>query len=192
MKSFEVNRTESQGEFPLSHIFMGLEDSEVIQLLFGGRASAAEILQNLHVKLDDSAEYMYVNEANGNVVVRGEYLLSASEKLLYLDIIHELVHIKQYREGRELFDSRFSYVDRPTELEAYRITLDEARKIGMTEEEIEDYLYVEWISKKEHKKLAKTLGVNGPRQGKMTQWIFSVPSFMYACTRFLVKISKSR
>jgi len=169
---FGVNRepllTNTAQEFPFSHIFMGLEDSEVIQSLFGGRASAAEILQNLHVKLDDSAEYMYVNGANGNVVVRGEYLRSASEKLLYLDIIHELVHVKQYREGRELFDSRFSYVDRPTELEAYRITLDEARKIGMTEEEIEDYLYVEWISKKEHRKLAKALGVNGPRQGKIT------------------------
>jgi len=168
MRIFEVNRTELQGEFPLSHIFSGLEDSEVVQSLFGGRASAAEILRNLRVKLDDSAEYMYVNDANGNIVVRGEYLRSASERLLYLDIIHELVHVKQYREGRELFDSRFSYVERPTELEAYRITLDEARKIGMTEEEIEDYLYVEWISKKEHKKLAKTLGVNGQRrrQGK--------------------------
>ena len=168
MRIFEVNRTELQGEFPLSHIFSGLEDSEVVQSLFGGRASAAEILQNLRVKLDDSAEYMYVNDANGNIVVRGEYLRSASERLLYLDIIHELVHVKQYREGQELFDSRFSYVERPTELEAYRITLDEARKIGMTEEEIEDYLYVEWISKKEHKKLAKTLGVNGQRrrQGK--------------------------
>jgi len=168
MRIFEVKRTELQGEFPLSHIFSGLEDSEVVQSLFGGRASAAEILRNLRVKLDDSAEYMYVNDANGNIVVRGEYLRSASERLLYLDIIHELVHVKQYREGRELFDSRFSYVERPTELEAYRITLDEARKIGMTEEEIEDYLYVEWISKKEHKKLAKTLGVNGQRrrQGK--------------------------
>ena len=168
MRIFEVNRTELQGEFPLSHIFSGLEDSEVVQSLFGGRASAAEILRNLRVKLDDSAEYMYVNDANGNIVVRGEYLRSASERLLYLDMIHELVHVKQYREGRELFDSRFSYVERPTELEAYRITLDEARKIGMTEEEIEDYLYVEWISKKEHKKLAKTLGVNGQRrrQGK--------------------------
>jgi hypothetical protein len=93
-------------------------------------------------------------------------LRSASEKLLYLDIIHELVHVKQYRQGRDLFDSKFSYVDRPTELEAYKITLDEARKIGMTEEEIEDYLYVEWITKKEHKKLAKTLGVNGQRRRK--------------------------
>ena len=123
-------------------------------------------MRNLRVKLDDSAEYMYVNDADGSIIVRGEYLRSASENLLYLDIIHELVHVKQYRQGRDLFDSKFSYVDRPTELEAYKITLDEARKIGMTEEEIEDYLYVEWITKKEHKELAKTLGVNGQRRPK--------------------------
>jgi hypothetical protein len=168
MRNFEVNRTESHGEFPLSHIFIGLENSEVIQSLFGGKEQAAETLRNLHVKLDDSAEYMYVNDADGSIIVRGEYLRSASEKLLYLDIIHELVHVKQYHEGRNLFDSNYSYVDRPTELEAYKITLDVARKMGMTEEEIEDYLYVEWITKKEHKKLAKTLGVNGRtrRKGK--------------------------
>jgi len=166
MRGFEVNRKESHGEFPLSRIFIGLEGSEVIQSLFGGRELAAETLRNLHVRLDDSAEYMYVNDKDGSIIVRGEYLRSASENLLYLDIIHELVHVKQYRQGRDLFDSKFSYVDRPTELEAYKITLDEARKIGMTEEEIEDYLYVEWISKKEHKKLAKTLGVNGQRRRK--------------------------
>jgi hypothetical protein len=164
MRGFEVNRTVSHGEFPLSQIFIGLEDSEAVQSLFGGKGPAAETLRNLHVKLEDSAEYMYVNDADGSIVVRAEYLRSAGEKLLYLDIIHELVHVKQYREGKDLFDSKFSYVERPTELEAYKITLDEARKIGMTEAEIEDYLYVEWISKKEHKKLAKTLGVNGQRR----------------------------
>ncbi len=165
---FEVNRkpllTDTAQEFPLSHIFIGLDGSEVVQSLFGGREQAVEILRNLRVRLDDSAEYMYVNDANGSIVVRGEYLRSANKKLLYLDIIHELVHVRQYREGQELFDSKFSYVDRPTELEAYKITLDEARKIGMTEEEIADYLDVEWITKKEHKKLAKTLGVNDQRR----------------------------
>jgi hypothetical protein len=163
MEGFEVNRTVSHGEFPLSHIFIGLEDSQVVQSLFGGKGPAAEALRNVCVKLDDSAEYMYVSDVDGSIVVRGAYLQFASDKLLYLDIIHELVHVKQYREGRDLFDSKFSYVDRPTELEAYRITLDEARKIGMTEAEIADYLYVEWISKKEHKKLAKMLGVNDQR-----------------------------
>jgi hypothetical protein len=170
MRAFEINRSESHGEFPLSHIFIGLEEVEVVQSLFDGKRQATEILQNLRVRLDDSAEYMYVNDADGTIVVRGEYLRTASQKLLYLDIIHELVHVRQYREGQNLFDSKFSYVERPTELEAYKITLDEARKIGMTEEEIEDYLYVEWISKKEHKQLARTLGVNGqrPRHRKPT------------------------
>ena len=155
---------------PLSSIFIGLEDSEVVQSIFGGKEQAAEILRSLRVRLDDSAEYMYVNDADGTVVVRGEYLRSANKRILYLDIVHELVHVRQYREGRDLFDSKFSYIQRPTELEAYKITLDEARKIGMTEEEIEDYLYVEWISKKEHRQLAKTLGVNGqkPRRRKPT------------------------
>lgn len=163
MKDFEINRGEFHGEFPLLHIFTGLEEAEAVQSLFGSKRKATEILQNIRVKLDDSAEYMYVNDTDGTIVVRGEYLRTASKKLLYLDIVHELVHVKQHREGQNLFDPKFSYVERPTELEAYKVTLDEARKIGMTEKEIEDYLYVEWISKKEHDQLAKTLGVNGRR-----------------------------
>jgi len=169
LERFEVNRAEERGEFPLSHIFQGLECSEVVQSLFGGKETAAGILANTRVRLDNSAEYMYVDDTDGTVVVSGKYLQSASDSLLYLDIIHELVHVRQYREGRELFDSKFTYVDRPTELEAYRITLDEARRIGMTEKEIEDYLYVEWISKKEHKKLAETLGVNDLRRRRNRQ-----------------------
>ncbi len=169
MEGFQVNRTETRGEFPLSHIFHGLENSQVVQSLFGGKESANGILGITRVRLDDSAEYMYVDDTNGTIVVSPRYLQSACEKLLYLDIVHELVHVKQYKEGRDLFDSKFSYVDRPTELEAYKITLEEARSIGMTEKEIEDYLYVEWISKKEHKKLAKMLGVNDlKRRGKET------------------------
>jgi len=169
MVRFEVNRAEIHGEFPLSQIFRGLEDTEVIRSIFGGREAAAKVLRSARVRLDDSAEYMYVDDTDGTIVVSGKYLQSASESLLYLDIIHELVHVRQYREGRELFDSKFTYVDRPTELEAYRVTLDEARRIGMTEKEIEDYLYVEWISKKEHKKLAETLGVNGLRRRRNRQ-----------------------
>mgnify|MGYP001147208301 FL=1 len=166
--SFCVNRSlnsESRSDgFPLPHIFHGLDYSPVVQSLFGGKESAAQTLRSVRVRFDDSAEYMYVDDTTGTIIVSKRYLQSASEELLYLDIIHELVHIKQYRDGQELFDSKFSYVDRPTELEAYRLTLDEARKIGMTDEEIEDYLYVEWITKKEHKRLARMLGIDATRK----------------------------
>jgi len=78
---------------------------------------------------------------------------------LYLDVIHELVHIKQFLQGRNLFDSKYSYVDRPTEIEAYRCCVEEARKIGMSEAAIAEYLYVEWISRADHARLLKTLTV---------------------------------
>ena len=87
------------------------------------------------------------------MVRRGQYTL---------DLIHELVHVKQFRDGREIsldFGKRFEYVDRPTELEAYRHTVKEARRLGMSDEEIADYLKVTWLDAAEVRRLARHLGV---------------------------------
>jgi hypothetical protein len=81
---------------------------------------------------------------------------------LYLDLVHELVHVKQFGEGRDLFDHAYKYVARPTELEAYAVTVAEARRLGMPEEEICEFLYVEWISHDDHVELCKALGVPAP------------------------------
>ncbi|GBC75121.1 hypothetical protein HRbin06_00435 [archaeon HR06] len=78
-------------------------------------------------------------------------------KDLYLDVIHELIHFKQYKEGKNLYDVRFSYVDRLTEIEAYGIVVEEAKRMGLSEEEIKDYLRVEWISEEEFNRLLKHL-----------------------------------
>ncbi len=88
-------------------------------------------------------------------------------RAIYLDLIHELVHVKQFRDGREIslqFGKRFEYVDRPTELEAYRHTIKEVRRLGMTDEEIVDYLKVTWLDGEEVKRLAKHLGVKVSRK----------------------------
>jgi len=47
-----------------------------------------------------------------------------------------------------------------TEIEAYEITVREARRIGLTDDVILDYLRVSWITPEEHKRLATKLGVN--------------------------------
>ncbi len=54
----------------------------------------------------------------------------------------------------------YSYVDRPTEIEAYEIAVEEARRLGMKDDEIFDYLHVEWISHDEHKRLASRIGIH--------------------------------
>jgi hypothetical protein len=52
-----------------------------------------------------------------------------------------------------------SYVKRWTELEAYRIVVEDARSRGASDEFLRDYLKVEWISRAEHAEIVRTLGV---------------------------------
>jgi len=80
----------------------------------------------------------------------------------YLDVIHELVHVKQYREGKALFDESFEYHDRPTELEAYKLAVNEARRLGLSDPEIFEYLRVDWMDDDEVRKLARNIGVRPP------------------------------
>jgi hypothetical protein len=97
-------------------------------------------------------------------------LKQGERRAVYLDLIHELVHVKQFRDGREItleLGKRFEYVERPTELEAYMHTIKEARRLGMNDEEIFDYLEVTWLDDEEVRHLARHLGVklsrkNGP------------------------------
>jgi hypothetical protein len=62
-------------------------------------------------------------------------------------------------EGKELFDPEYDYVDRPTEIEAYGVAVKEARRLGISDERICQYLKTEWMSDDDFKKLARNVGV---------------------------------
>jgi hypothetical protein len=157
--TFTVNRNLTEGDYRLRHIFSGLDNVQPLIKRMGSAQILKQILDKTRVTLKDEDGYMYVNDADGSLVVGLEYLRTGQPTYLYLDVIHELVHIKQFLQGRELFDRRFTYVERPTEIEAYQCCVEEARRIGLSEEAIAEYLYVEWISKWDHAKLLQTLGV---------------------------------
>lgn len=159
MQSFRVNRDLPEGRYRLREVFAGLEEVEPLNAYIGSRTQLRRILEETDVTLTQDTSYMYVNDGDGSLVVGLEYLQTADAHYLYLDVIHELAHVKQYLDGRQLFDENYSYVDRPTEIEAYQCTVKEARKIGMTDDAIAEYLYVEWITRKEHARLLGTLGV---------------------------------
>jgi hypothetical protein len=67
--------------------------------------------------------------------------------------------LRQFHEGKELFDEKYDYVDRPTEIEAYRVTLKEARRIGYKGQELVEYLKVDWVSDADFKRFLGLLGV---------------------------------
>jgi hypothetical protein len=139
--------------------FKGFEKVDAVRTLFGEKTE--EVLRNLKVDITWFGGYMFVNGANGHLVVCGRYLHDGDRVDIYLDLIHELCHIKQFMDGRELFDDRYDYVDRPTEIEAYRYTIQEARRIGLSDEKICHYLRTEWMTDEDLKRLAKAVNISG-------------------------------
>ena len=113
------------------------------------------------VSVADIPYEIFVDNDDATITIGLTYLRQTSDDItLYLDIIHELCHVKQHLQGRDLYDRSKAYVDRETEIEAYEITVREARRIGLTDDAILDYLRVSWITPEEHKRLATKLGVN--------------------------------
>jgi len=139
-------------------VFKGFEKVEAVQRIFGEKTE--EVLRNLKIEFTRFGGYMGVDDVTGHLLVNPRYLNSGGKTDIYLDVIHELCHVKQRMDGRELFDSRYAYVDRPTEVEAYRYTVQEARRLGLSDERICDYLKTEWMSGDEFKRLTKAVNVS--------------------------------
>ena len=152
-----IRRDPGVGPHLFSGVFEGFESVAAVRRIFGERAR--QVLTELQVEVVSEKGYMHINATKGSIVVSAPYLKEGHERYLYLDAIHELVHIRQHMEGKELWDRRFKYVDRPTELEAYQVAVDEARRIGFSDAELVEYLKVEWVNEEDFARFLVTLGV---------------------------------
>src|SRR3972149_6394144 len=137
--------------------FKGFEKQEARREIFGEKTE--EVLRNLKIEFMGFGGYMGVDDTNGHLMVNARYLNSGNRVDIYLDVIHELYHVKQFMAGKELFDSQYEYIERPTEIEAYSYTVKEARRLGLSDERICQYLKTEWMSDSDLKRLAKALDV---------------------------------
>ena len=144
--------------YAFTDYFKGLEKARAVRNLFGEKTE--EVLRNLRVEFTWVRSYMWVDSIDGHLTVSSYYINNGDKIDIYLDLIHELVHVKQFLEGKELFDGRYDYVDRPTEVEAYRHAVEEAKNLGLSDKEICKYLKIEWMSNEDLKRLAKTLNLN--------------------------------
>ena len=136
--------------------FRNFDRVEAVRGIFGEKTD--EVLGNLKVEFMGLFGYMGVDSSDGHLLVNVRYLENGDKTDIYLDVIHELCHVKQYMDGKELFDGRYDYVDRPTEVEAYRYTVKEARRLGLSDERIMDYLKTEWMSDEDLKRLVNNIG----------------------------------
>jgi hypothetical protein len=154
-----INRDAPIGSSSFKRVFEGFEEVAAVRSIFGDGTD--KVLTDLEVEIEDGRGYMRINDKKGSIIANAKYLKEGEETYIYLDVIHELVHIRQHKEGKELWDKRYAYYDRPTELEAYRVALKEARRLGLTEEKIVDYLKVEWATDEEFRRFLITLELKG-------------------------------
>jgi hypothetical protein len=109
---------------------------------------------------------MSTSDVDGHLIISSHYLKDGDFRNVYLDVVHELCHVRQFRDGKPLFYPKLSYVDAPSEIEAYSFTIKEGRRIGMTDDELIEYLRIEWIEPAEHARLARRmeLGAGGGKK----------------------------
>lgn len=163
VRGFRVRRETEIGECKLTDVFAGLESSSALAKVFGSRSQMIKIMKHLKLRVEPNDSGLWLDRDTGTVCIGAKHLGGAHADFLYLDVVHVLVHVCQFLEGRDLYDQTFEYVERPTELEAYRYTVAEARKIGLDESEILRYLRMDAADDSELGKLIDRIGVRARR-----------------------------
>lgn len=115
------------------------------------------LLRGAMIHIKAGGGFAYVDVETPCIVFAEEYYRTGSDLDLYLDMLHELTHIRQHHEGHDLWDERYAYVDRITEVEGYAVAVEEGRRLGMTDEEVVAHLSNPWMDAEDVDKLQKNV-----------------------------------
>jgi hypothetical protein len=141
------------GIHPYLKVFPGAAQSPGLVRIEPDPKRREELLQGALVHLRRGGGFAYVDVETPAIVVAYEYYQTGSDLDLYLDMLHELTHIRQHHEGRDLWDERYAYVDRITEIEGYAVAVEEGRRLGMTDEEVIAHLSNPWMDEEDVSRL---------------------------------------
>lgn len=112
-----------------------------------------KLVEEALVYIKPGGGFAYVDVETPCIVLAEEYYRTGSDMDLYMDMLHELTHIRQHHEGKDLWDERFAYVDRPTEIEGYAVAVEEGRRLGLDDEDIVQHLTNPWMDADEVRRL---------------------------------------
>jgi hypothetical protein len=184
---FRVGRTVPVGRHPILEVFPGLDRLGPAERIEVDPVKRARLFGETAIEVVDQDMWMYVapweappfarrrgwkpvvTPGKDCIVVGQNHLRESPEMILYLDIYHELCHILQRRDGANLWEPGVGYVERKTEVEAYRFVVNEARGLGVPDDYLREYLKVEWISDKEHEQLLEAVGVPPPVRARASR-----------------------
>jgi hypothetical protein len=146
--------------------FKGFEKVGAVREVFGEKTDS--VLHNLKVGfISNRRMYMGIRDSDGNIAVGTFHLKHGDQRTLYLDVVHELFHVKQFMENRKYFreehqkfmGDRSLYYVSPIEVPAYKHTVKEAKRIGMSFNEITEYLKMGPVPPKVFSKFLKAMNL---------------------------------
>ncbi len=141
-----VDRSLPPGKHPFVALLPGAAASPALARITRDPAAVTRLLGSAAVWIRGRQGYAFVDVDVRCIVLSQPYLRTGDELDLYLDLLHELTHLRQLEEGFDLWDERFPYVDRPTEVEGYAVAVEEGRRLGMTKREVGRHLANPWMS----------------------------------------------
>jgi len=179
-EEFAPQREAAPGRHAFLEVFRGLEETVPFRKYPGDDSRILAVARETSAEVTPGPGYMYVApprtppeiraagfrmvETTDDVIVVGRsHLRNSPTMVVYLDVIHEFLHILQRRQGRVIWPrASLSYVDRPTEIEAYSFSIAEARRLGVPDAYLRRYLRVPWVTNSENLRLLRNVGVSLP------------------------------
>ena len=148
-----IDRTLAPGDHRYLSVMPEATKSPAIARIAADPTVRLRLLERAKVQIRGGRGYCFVDVEAPCIVVSEWYYRTGADLDLYLDLLHELTHLRQLEEGLDLWDERFEYVDRPTEVEGYAVAIEEGRRLGMTDKDVLHHLSNPWMSDKDVERL---------------------------------------
>jgi len=152
-----VVRTLERGIHPYRSLLPRFEESPAARRIESPDTPLGPLLDSARVRIKPGDGYLYVDVKMPAIVLIEGYYHQANPLDLYLDLVHELTHLRQLAEGKNLWEHSIPYVDRPTEIEGYAVAVEEGMRLGMDEDEVIRHLSNPWMSDTEVTRLRRNI-----------------------------------
>jgi hypothetical protein len=152
-----VVRALPSGDHPYRRLLPKIDESPVARRIESSLTPLGALLDGARIRIKQREGYCFVDIKIPAIILSEAYYHAANPIDLYLDMAHELTHLRQLAEGQDLWDQSLEYVDRPTEIEGYAVAVEEGFRLGMTEAEIMHHLSNPWMSDAETARLRKNI-----------------------------------
>jgi hypothetical protein len=134
------------GDYPYLSLLPLIIESPATRRIGTPAVPLGPLLDAARVRIEAGDHYVWVDDKAPAIVLTEHYYSRGNDVDLYLDLIHELTHLRQLAEGRNIWDRRVPYVDRSTEIEGYAVAIEEGLRLGMTESGIIGHLSNPWMT----------------------------------------------